>query len=70
MHVNRRGQVAQVVGVSSHIAKGFKFDTWSGHITRFWYLGLGFQPPWGGYGRQPINVCLSPSLSKISIKTS
>lgn len=39
------GWVAQLVGMVSHIPKGFKFDSQSGHIPRLWIRFLG---GWGG----------------------
>ena len=50
------GQVTQLVGASSHIPKGCRFDFRSGHQSR---LRVGLIPSRGMYERQPIDRCFS-----------
>lgn len=58
------GQMAQLVGVSSHTSEGLRFDFRSGYIPRFQV-----QSRSGPVRGQPINVSLSFSLSlKSTIK--
>ena len=53
------GQVAQLVGASSHMPKDCRFDSWSGYI-----FGLHVQSPVRGTCRKKlIDVSLSLSLS-------
>ena len=48
------GQVAELVGASSHASKGCRFDSWSGHIPRLWV-----QSPVGAHRAQPVDISLS-----------
>ena len=54
--------VAELVGGVFCKAKGYQFDSWSGHMP-----GLQIWSLVGVYERQPINVSLSVSLS-LSLK--
>ena len=65
------GQCGSVAEASSHIPKGHRFNSWSGHMPRLWVWSLlGAR---GTYGRLPVDVShwyfsLSPFLS-LSIST-